>query len=128
MRDLPAALDGAVERGEIVAWFQPQVLLETGGIVAAEALCRWQHPEWGLVGPTEFIPVAEEIGEIEPIGRYMADESLAVLIECEALERPIDVSVNVSPVQLLGPAFTDWLEDRLEGVHLRHSALTVEVA
>lgn len=127
MRDLPAALAGAVARGEIVAWFQPQVLLETGGIVGAEALCRWQHPEWGLIGPTEFITVAEEIGEIESIGRYMADESLAVLTECEALERPIDVSVNVSPVQLLGPAFTDWLEQRLEDVHLRHSALTVEV-
>lgn len=127
MRDLPTALAGAVDRGEIVAWFQPQVLLETGGIVAAEALCRWHHPRWGLIPPGEFIGVAEETGEIEPIGRYMAEQSLDALTEWEERGSPIDVSVNVSPVQLLGPAFTDWLAERLDRLHLRRSALTIEV-
>ncbi len=127
MRDIPRALDGAVERGEIVAWFQPQVLLETGGIVGAEALCRWEHPDWGLVAPADFIGVAEETGEIDAIGRYMADQCLDALTEWEAGGSPIDVSVNVSPVQLLGAEFTDWLAERLERLHLRRSALTIEV-
>jgi FOG: EAL domain len=127
MRDLPAALPGAVERGEIVAWFQPQVLLESGGIVAAEALCRWQHPRYGLLPPADFIPLAEETGEIESIGRFMAEQCLDALAEWEERGSPIDVSVNVSPVQLLGPAFTDWLAERLERMHLRRSTLTIEV-
>lgn len=127
MRDLPAALAGAVERGEIVAWFQPQVLLESGGIVGAEALCRWQHPQWGLVPPAEFIGIAEETGAIEAIGRFMAEQCMDALTEWEDRGSPIDVSVNVSPVQLLGPAFTDWLAERLDRLHLRRSSLTIEV-
>jgi EAL domain-containing protein (putative c-di-GMP-specific phosphodiesterase class I) len=127
VRDIPAALEGAVDRGEIVAWFQPQVDLEHGGIVGAEALCRWQHPEWGAVPPAEFIAVAEETGAIDAIGQRMAEECFDALAEWNDLAGPIDVSVNVSPLQLHGSSFTDWLAARLAGAGLRRGRLTIEI-
>jgi EAL domain-containing protein (putative c-di-GMP-specific phosphodiesterase class I) len=115
-------LVGAVRRGEISAWFQPQVDVRDGRVVAAEALCRWVHPERGTVSPAEFIPVAEESGLIEEIGVFMVRQS------CFAIERwRIDISVNVSPLQLETAAFTNWLEHQLSGVSLGDSSLTIEI-
>ena len=117
------ALHGALERGEICAWFQPQVDLQTDRIVAAEALCRWQHPEWGMIGPNEFIPIAEENGLIGEIGRFMTAEALDLVATTG-----LDVSVNVSPVQLENSRFLAWLERLLR--YTRRSVaerLTLEV-
>lgn len=117
------ALHGALERGEICAWFQPQVDLQTDRIVAAEALCRWQHPEWGMIGPNEFIPIAEENGLIGEIGRFMTAEALDLVATTG-----LDVSVNVSPVQLENSRFLTWLERLLH--YARRSVaerLTLEV-
>jgi EAL domain-containing protein (putative c-di-GMP-specific phosphodiesterase class I) len=127
MPDLATALEGAVDRGEMRAWFQPQVDIENGGIVGAEALCRWEHPREGLLPPGEFIALAEENGEIEAIGRFMTEQCFEALAEWSELGHAMDVSVNVSPVQLLGSGFTDWLADRLDRAHLRRSTLTIEV-
>lgn len=106
----------------MVAAFQPQIDLASGRIVAAEALCRWRHPEAGWIPPVEFIPVAEDAGFIDEIGRFMAEECCAALAEL-----PIDVSVNVSPYQLESPSFTEWLADRLAAVETRGGALTLEI-
>jgi EAL domain-containing protein (putative c-di-GMP-specific phosphodiesterase class I) len=115
-------LVGAVRRGEISAWFQPQIDVRDGRVVGAEALCRWVHPVRGPVPPSEFIPAAEETGLIEEIGVFMARQS------CIAIERwRIDVSVNVSPLQLETAAFTNWLEHQLSGVSTGDSTLTIEI-
>lgn len=121
-QQIAAALNGALERGELSAWFQPQFDLLTGDLVGAEALCRWQHPRLGAVAPSDFIPVAEEDGSIDQIGRFMADEALSAMRAWG-----IDISVNVSPAQLVGSDFTDWLEHQLRLVRGSDRRLTIEI-
>ncbi|WP_350349047.1 EAL domain-containing protein [Agromyces sp. G08B096] len=127
MRSLESALRGAVDRDEIFAVFQPQVDLATGRVVGAEALCRWKHPEWGLIPPDEFIPVAEDTGLIDEIGRYMAEQCCRALAEWSTPEDPIDLSVNVSPVQLETREFTEWLVQCLRRYTRQGGVLTLEI-
>ena len=127
MTEIATALQGAVARQEITAWFQPQLSLDAGVIVAAEALCRWTHPVLGSVPPGVFIPVAEETGLIEEIGQFMLEESCRAALEWSQLPTPIEVSVNVSPAQLSTPRFTDELAVELQRLSLVPQALTIEI-
>lgn len=120
--ELAARLPGAAERGEIQAWFQPQVDVQTGRMVGAEALARWRHPDLGSVPPTEFIPIAEETGEIAEIGRFMAEEACMAISEWD-----LDISVNVSPTQLEDSVFADWLERTLRRFRAARGRLTLEI-
>ena len=65
----------AIERQELTLYFQPIIDLATGALVAEEALVRWQHPRRGLVGPSEFVPLAEETGLILSLGQYVLEEA-----------------------------------------------------
>lgn len=127
MHDLATSLRGAVVRGEISAWFQPQIDLISGRVVGAEALCRWQHPELGHVPPIEFIAIAETADLIDEIGRFMTVECCRALGEWSTTDAPLDVSVNVSPLQLRTAAFTEWLEVQLLRLQLEGHTLTIEI-
>jgi EAL domain-containing protein (putative c-di-GMP-specific phosphodiesterase class I) len=91
----------AIGRGELQVHYQPIVELETGRIVKAEALVRWQHPERGWISPVEFIPLAEETGLIFEIGEWVfrtaVTDSARWILE---QGRQIQVGVNVSPLQI----------------------------
>jgi diguanylate cyclase (GGDEF)-like protein len=95
-RTLELDLRKALAAGEFEVYYQPLVTLETGVISGFEALLRWHHPLRGMVAPAEFIPLAEEIGLIVPIGEWVLRQACA-----EAATWPDDlkVSVNLSPVQ-----------------------------
>lgn len=120
--EVSRGLEHALDRGEISAWFQPQIDVPTGRIVAAEALCRWNHSDWGAIAPQDFIPVAEEDGTIAEIGRFMAVQALEVMAGSS-----IDVSVNVSPAQLHDSTFTSWLEQFIGRARRRARRLTLEI-
>ena len=95
-------LKHALERKELAVVYQPIVCLSTHALVGFEALVRWNNPARGEVLPAQFIPLAEDNGLIHQIGRWVLAEACA-----QALQWPdaIDVSVNISPVQLRAPGF-----------------------
>jgi diguanylate cyclase (GGDEF)-like protein/PAS domain S-box-containing protein len=95
-RKLEADLRHAVEHGELVVYYQPLVHLDSNQIIGCEALLRWDHPQRGLVQPTDFIPVAEEIGLIGVIGQHVLHTACR-----DAAQWPdhITVAVNLSPLQ-----------------------------
>ena len=98
-RVMELALRGALGRGEFRLHYQPIVNLQTGEITSFEALIRWQHPERGLVPPADFIPLAEDLGLIVPIGEWVLNRAC---VDATAWPDHIKVAVNLSPVQIVG--------------------------
>jgi diguanylate cyclase (GGDEF)-like protein/PAS domain S-box-containing protein len=100
----------AAEHRQFVLHYQPKVDLQTGRVVGAEALLRWQHPTRGLVPPGEFIPVLEDSGLVVEVGKWVIEE--AVRAGCAWAERGLSgapIAVNVSPVQLQRRDFVDFV-------------------
>jgi diguanylate cyclase (GGDEF)-like protein/PAS domain S-box-containing protein len=122
------ALRAALERSELRLWYQPQVSLADPGIVGAEALLRWQHPDRGLLSPAEFIPVAEQTGLIVPIGNWVLGEACRQLARWRRRRAPgLTVSVNVSAVQLAQQDLPRTVADVLAREALDPSALWLEI-
>jgi diguanylate cyclase (GGDEF)-like protein/PAS domain S-box-containing protein len=97
---LQGRLQRALEKEELVLYYQPQFDLASGRILGAEALLRWRDPERGLVPPGEFIPVAEDTGLIGPIGEWVIGEACRELRRWhEAGATDLSMAVNLSPVQ-----------------------------
>ncbi|MDQ2895841.1 MAG: EAL domain-containing protein, partial [Actinomycetota bacterium] len=122
------ALRGAVARGEIAVAFQPIVKLATGTTYGFEALARWQHPEFGLVGPAEFIPVAEATGEIVLIGEHVLRTACRQLASWRSESaQDLQITVNLSPVQLAVPNFAEVVNSILLANRLPGPALVLEI-
>ncbi len=99
----------ALQAGQLVVHYQPIVDLQSGAIVKAEALLRWQHPEFGLVSPTTFIPIAEECGLIVEIGDWVFREAVSQAAVWRQQQPGFQISVNMSPRQF--PLDDDLPED-----------------
>jgi diguanylate cyclase (GGDEF)-like protein/PAS domain S-box-containing protein len=98
---LETALRQALARNELLLHYQPQIDLKTGRIIGAEALVRWQNPEFGLIPPAEFIPLAEDTGLIFPIGEWVLRSACTQAAAWhKAGFRPLRVAVNLSGRQL----------------------------
>ncbi|MFN2643739.1 MAG: EAL domain-containing protein [Burkholderiales bacterium] len=108
---LESSLRRALERGQLVLYYQPQVNLATGRITGMEALVRWRHPELGLLPPGSFIAIAEETGLIVPIGQWVLHQACVTQRAWhEAGFRRLRMSVNLSPRQFLHEALTSDVE------------------
>ncbi|MEM8489841.1 MAG: EAL domain-containing protein [Pseudomonadota bacterium] len=124
---LEADLKMALESSHFVLHYQPRVSLESGRIVSAEALVRWDHPERGLVMPDVFIGVCEDTGMIQQLGHQvleMAFEQLASWIDNGA---DIKLSVNISPRQLEDPALVPQLRSCVERTGVTPESIELEI-
>lgn len=90
----------SIQRGELRVFYQAIVELQSGRVVGAEALIRWEHPQRGLVVPDAFIPIAESTGFIKEIGVWVAEEVCKKLAAWRADQWPLYISINVSSHQI----------------------------
>ncbi len=124
---LESDLRKALERRELVLYYQPIIDLPTGRPVGAEALLRWQHPDRGLIPPLDFIPLAEESGLIVPIGYWVLEEACRGASRWPRHGSPLHVSVNLSARQLQEPDFVDRVREALRSARLEPSRLVLEI-
>ena len=122
--DIEESLRLALARDELRLHLQPIVDLTTGAIVGREALIRWEHPERGLLPPAWFLPVAEESGLIDDVGRWVLDEAARIAAAAPALGY---VAVNVSPSQVRRASLLGDVEDSLKNSGLHPSRLVIEL-
>jgi diguanylate cyclase (GGDEF)-like protein/PAS domain S-box-containing protein len=127
---LETDLRRALERGEFRNFYQPIVTLVSGEIAGFEALLRWQHPTRGLLGPIEFIPVAEETGLIRELGWWNLREACRQISEWRAgliAHRHLTISVNLSAKQFLQPNLVEDIKKLLRELDLSPEALKLEI-
>lgn len=105
---MESSLRTALEKGEFVLYYQPQVDVASGLLSGAEALIRWLHPNHGMIAPGEFIPLAEETGLIIPIGQWALQEACRQMATWRKKGfPPVRVAVNLSGIQFKQPDFVD---------------------
>jgi diguanylate cyclase (GGDEF)-like protein len=125
---LERSLRHALEHEEFLLYYQPQVDLDSGQIIGAEALLRWRHPERGLVLPGEFIPVAEESGLIIPMGEWVLHQACVQVRAWEAEGLPlVRVAVNVSARQFQHTPLADTVARTLEDTGVEARYLEIEL-
>ncbi|CAN5261951.1 hypothetical protein BH11ACT2_BH11ACT2_12280 [soil metagenome] len=124
---LAEQLAGALERDEISVEYQPQIDVASGRIVAVEALCRWNHPQLGSVAPGRFIPVAEDNALIDGIGDFMVDSTLECASGWAGLGIAVELSINVSALQLEDGRFFQRFAERLDTWRLDPTRFTLEI-
>ncbi|RKS68032.1 diguanylate cyclase (GGDEF)-like protein [Motilibacter peucedani] len=126
-RAVESELSDALAGGQLRVHYQPVVDLTAGRVVGAEALLRWQHPVRGLLGPDEFLPLAEDTGAIVELGRWVLDQACAQAALWRAQRPGVTVAVNVSPRQLGRGDVALAVEESLERHGLDPGGLRIEV-
>jgi diguanylate cyclase (GGDEF)-like protein len=125
---LEADLRDALPQGQLFLQYQPIVSPRDGRVSGFEALLRWRHPTHGLVPPNEFIPVAEEIGLIEPIGSWVLEQACRQLREWQqSHDMRLDMSVNVSAVQFTGGELVEAVRRVLAETGIVPASLKLEL-
>jgi diguanylate cyclase (GGDEF)-like protein len=124
---LAGELRRAIETEELVVYFQPKAELETGRILGAEALVRWQHPERGFIPPNEFIPIAERTGLIKPLSRYVLAAAIEQCAVWGTAGLELQVAVNLTIPDLLELELPDRIAALLEEKGVRPEQLELEI-
>lgn len=117
----------ALMQGQFLPYYQPKADLQTGRIVGAEALIRWQHPERGLVPPGKFIPFAEQTGFIREITTWLVRRVIKDAAHWHREGRGLVISANISTLDLLNPALSEIIIKELEQSGLPAQALCLEI-
>ncbi|MGE7413332.1 putative bifunctional diguanylate cyclase/phosphodiesterase [Methylobacterium tarhaniae] len=123
-RRLELDMRQALARREFQLHYQPQLNLADEQLVGCEALIRWRHPERGLVSPLDFIPLAEEIGLIVPIGEWVLRQACR---DAASWPQPLSVAVNVSPAQFKSDRLVETIVSALANAGLPAARLEIEI-
>ncbi len=121
------AMRQAMQKNRFRLFYQPQIALSTGALVAAEALARWTDPDMGEVGPSVFIPLAEETGFIITIGNWVLDEAVRQARIWQDAGQAVTVSINVSALQFQQADFVQRVGDVLHASGLQPALLELEL-
>jgi EAL domain-containing protein (putative c-di-GMP-specific phosphodiesterase class I) len=127
--ELEKELRHAIEKGQLVLHYQPQIELASGQVVGVEALVRWQHPKKGMISPGQFIPIAEQSGLILPLGRWVLREA------CQQLRRwhdkgcglDIKMAVNLSVAQFTDQELPEFVAEVLKETGIAPASLELEI-
>ena len=128
MARLRAELPGALRCGQVVGYFQPEVELSTGRLVAAELLARWEHPDYGTLQPALFLPLAAERGLMGELCRITLRQALAQHRAWAAAGWVVPVSVNIDPDCVADPAFPATVARLLREEQVPGQMLALEVS
>lgn len=125
---LEAGLRTALENNEFELFFQPQLNVSLGFMASAEALIRWNHPEWGIVPPDEFIPLAESSGQIRSIGAWVIDEGIKMAKTLKQhYPRLHRIALNISSVQLRERNFVEQVKTAIAKYNIDPSLIELEI-
>jgi len=126
--EMESALRRAMEGGQFQLHYQPQCSLRDGRVVGVEALIRWLHPEWGMVSPAEFIPLAEKRGHILAIGEWVLRTAVQQLAQWQRAGLPtITMAVNISAVQFRHPDLPGLVSQVLQEYAVDPACLELEL-
>jgi diguanylate cyclase (GGDEF)-like protein/PAS domain S-box-containing protein len=121
-------LQDAIDNKALTLFYQPLIDARTGQTKSIEALVRWQHPDQGLIPPSDFIPLAEETGQIIALGRWVLQQACRDMTRLHALGfRDCSIAVNVSPIQIHKDDFIDTVEKALQASGLQPQDLELEL-
>ncbi len=124
---LESRLSQAVDRGEMLLHYQPQVAAGTGQLVGYEALARWNHQQLGMIPPDTFIPMAEDSGLIVPLGHWVMREAFGQAARWQQVLSGLGVSVNLSGRQLAQPQLTDQIKELLAASRANPEHMDLEI-
>ena len=124
---LEQELRKAIDEDELLLHYQPQVNLQTGALIGAEALVRWQHPEKGLLGPDIFIPLAEESGLINQLSDWVLENAAVQLRRWIHQRHKLTLAVNLSVKDLMAEELHTKLHDLMQRYGLPRNVLELEI-
>ncbi|UTV29747.1 EAL domain-containing response regulator [Photobacterium atrarenae] len=130
--DIPFECDAeelhrAIQQGQLINYYQPQVDVRTGEVLGVEALARWLHPEHGLIAPERFVPLAEECGLIGELTVIVLAQALELMQSWHEDDVRLTMAVNVSMESLTSLAFPDWLQEVADDFGVPLPGLVLEV-
>jgi diguanylate cyclase (GGDEF)-like protein len=124
---LAGGLRSAINQDQITLYYQPKADLRTGQIVGVEALARWDHPEFGIVGPSEFVPIAEQTGLITPLTSHVLDVALRQIREWSDNGLELSIAVNLSARSFLDTQLAVEIPRLLARWDVRAEQLELEI-
>ena len=122
-----AKIHKGLEQNEFVVYYQPKVDMTNGNIIGTEALARWLHPTQGMIPPDEFIPIAEETGQIIALGQQLLHQVLEDLVRWQDDNVALPVSVNISARQFADVKFCSTLIEMANNINIATELLELEV-